>query len=145
MTNGYYLLIVCLENLEEARKKSKKAVYLSDLSTNEDTQNDRHIQGCSNNKNKIDSPPSLRHDILLPTISRPVIDISTKADSSSETESILYDSDKDPSYELPLVLKGMIISIFNYLLILTMFLFMYHFLTSLVSYIIIVYGIATTD
>lgn len=43
----------CLENLEEARKKSKKAVYLSDLSTNEDTQNDRHIRGCSNNKNKI--------------------------------------------------------------------------------------------
>jgi len=115
MTNyGYYLLIICLENLEEARKKSKKAVYLSDLSTNEDTQNDRHIQRCSNNKNKIDSPPSLRHDILLPTRSRPVIDIlSTKSDSSSETDSILYDSDKDPSYELPLVLNGMIISIFN--------------------------------
>lgn len=114
MTNGYYLLIICLEKLEEARKKSKKAVYLSDLSTNEDTQNDRHIQGCSNNKNKIDSPPSLRHDILLPTRSSQVIDVSTKADSSSETDSIFYDSDKDPSYELPLVLKGMIISIFNY-------------------------------
>jgi len=108
------LLIICLENLEEARKKSKKAVYLSDLSTNEDTQNDRHIQGCSNNKNKIDSPPSLRRDILSLTRSKPVIDISTKADSISETDSLLYDSDKDPSYELPLVLKGMIISIFNY-------------------------------
>lgn len=114
MTNGYYLLIICLEKLEEARKKSKKAVYVSDLSTNEDTQNDRHIQGCSNNKNKIDNPPSLRHDILLPTRSSQVIDVSTKADSSSETDSIFYDSDKDPSYELPLVLKGMIISIFNY-------------------------------
>jgi len=53
--------------LEEARKKSKIAVYMTDLSTNEDTPNDGHYSKSNkvkkqflSNKTKVDCPPSLK-------------------------------------------------------------------------------------